>query len=170
MEMFGNKIKSLRKQQGIKQKDLASHLKIATSTLSQYENNKRHPNFFILKEIALFFNVTTDFLLGLESKKKSLSFKRLKDIDFQLSNDFSFNILIEDMTTSLYDIYENKDYKSLQIMYHLYESISHIASGYTSDSPSQSVEKIISSHQKHKEGIDQNLNNLFRHHLKYYGK
>lgn len=170
MDTFGTKIKNLRKSRGVKQKQLADHLKIATSTLSQYENNKRHPNFYLLKEIALFFKVSTDYLLNLETKERSISFKTLKDIDAQLHEDYSFVELMTYMSDGLYDLYMNKDFKSLHTIYHLYQSISDMCHGYKDNAHQQSVEKIISAHQRQKEIIDQRLNLLFRHHLKYYGQ
>ena len=170
MDTFGLKIKGLRKSHGIKQNELADHLKIATSTLSQYENNKRHPNFYLLKEIALFFNVSTDYLLGLESKEKSMSFRLLKEIDTKLHEDHSFIRLMDHMTASLYGLYSNKDYKSLQISYLLHRSISDISNNFSKDSHQTSVKQILSAHQKQKEIIDHNLNLMIRHHLKYYGK
>lgn len=58
------RIKELRELKGIQQKELALELNIPPNTLSQYENGKREPNFDVLKTIAEYFNVTTDYLLG----------------------------------------------------------------------------------------------------------
>lgn len=63
--MFGNRIRELREQYEINQQDLARYLKVAKSTLSQYETGSRVPNDDIKKAIAKKFNVSVDYLLGL---------------------------------------------------------------------------------------------------------
>ena len=63
--MLGKKIRELREQNDITQQDLAKYLKVAKSTLSQYETSSRIPNDDIKKAIAKKFNVSIDYLLGL---------------------------------------------------------------------------------------------------------
>ena len=63
--MLGKKIRELREQNDITQQDLAKYLKVAKSTLSQYETSSRIPNDDIKKAIAKKFNVSVDYLLGL---------------------------------------------------------------------------------------------------------
>lgn len=60
---FGNKLRTLIEEQGITQKELASHLNIAPSTVSSYVQNTREPDFVTLKLIAKYFNVSIDYLL-----------------------------------------------------------------------------------------------------------
>lgn len=60
---FGNKIRTLIEEQGITQKELASHLNIAPSTVSSYVQNTREPDFATLKSFAKYFNVSIDYLL-----------------------------------------------------------------------------------------------------------
>ncbi|MDU6855067.1 MAG: helix-turn-helix transcriptional regulator [Clostridiales bacterium] len=49
---IGTNIKNLRKQKGIKQKDLAAMLNMPVSTLANYENNKREPNLDTIRDIC----------------------------------------------------------------------------------------------------------------------
>lgn len=58
------RIKKIRLRQTISQKDLAYSLGIAPNTLSQYENEKREPDLKTLENIAKFFNISVDRLLG----------------------------------------------------------------------------------------------------------
>lgn len=60
--MFGDNLKILRKKSNLTQKQLAVELKLAESTVSMYERNKRQPSFEKLDEIADFFNVDMNFL------------------------------------------------------------------------------------------------------------
>lgn len=65
---IGSKIKELRIEKGLLQKDLAIQIGVARNTITQYEKNLANPSYEILIAIAKFFNVTTDFLLGLEDE------------------------------------------------------------------------------------------------------
>ena len=58
------RIKKIREQRGLLQKELASALGIGQNTLSQYEGGKRQPDYETLCKIADYLGVTTDYLLG----------------------------------------------------------------------------------------------------------
>ncbi len=66
MEIFGKRIKKELLEQGKMQKDLAIHLGVQKSTLSEWLNNNNEPPMHIIPKIAVFLDVTTDYLLGLE--------------------------------------------------------------------------------------------------------
>jgi len=61
---FGECVTQLRKEYNMTQDELAKELKITRGSLSMYETDKRFPDKNILKSIADFFNVSTDYLLG----------------------------------------------------------------------------------------------------------
>lgn len=65
MSNLGQRLKQLRKQNDLSQKDVAQHLKITVSALSQYETGKRTPKNESLLILAKLYNTTTDYLLGL---------------------------------------------------------------------------------------------------------
>ena len=58
------RLREIREQFKIQQKDICTALGIAQNTYSQYENNKREPNSETLCKIADFYNVTLDYLVG----------------------------------------------------------------------------------------------------------
>ena len=70
MNTFGERLKKLRQRSNISQSELASRLNIAKSTLAMYEIGQREPNFETLQQIANFFDVTTDYLLGRTDEPK----------------------------------------------------------------------------------------------------
>lgn len=76
---LGPRIKKLREQEKYSQLDLAKLLNISNSTLSQYENGAREPGYEVLRAIATFFGVTTDYLMGL-SDNPLLTERDEKDI------------------------------------------------------------------------------------------
>lgn len=61
---FGQRVLDLLYEHDISQKQLAMELNIATTTLNGYVNNRREPDYKILKQIANYFHVSTDYLLG----------------------------------------------------------------------------------------------------------
>ena len=63
------RIREIRVQKGVQQKELATSLGIAANTLSQYETGKREPDIKTMEKIADVLNVTVDDLLGRDEKK-----------------------------------------------------------------------------------------------------
>jgi len=68
--MIGRRIKHLRKEMNLLQKDLAEKLNLTQQTISLYESEKRQPDYETLQKIANFFNVSVDYLLGRTDEKK----------------------------------------------------------------------------------------------------
>lgn len=61
---FGQRLKSLMEERNLTQRRLSAELNIAISTLNGYANDYREPDFKTLMELARFFHVSTDYLLG----------------------------------------------------------------------------------------------------------
>lgn len=78
METIGNRIKSLRNERRISQITLAQAIGVGQASICEWEKDLHEPTLNGLKSIAIFFGVTTDFLLGLENedgtKKQSIIF------------------------------------------------------------------------------------------------
>ena len=66
MLIMNNKLKELRKEKGLSQKEIANFIGVSVSAYSNYEQGIREPSYDILIKIAKFYKVSTDFLLGLE--------------------------------------------------------------------------------------------------------
>lgn len=62
--MIGDRLRQLRNDLGLLQKDLAKKVKLSQQTISLYESGKREPDYDTLKKLADFFNVSVDYLLG----------------------------------------------------------------------------------------------------------
>ena len=63
------RLKDLREDSDIKQKDIAEYLHIKQNTYSQYENGQRQLPIDVLLSLAKYYNVSTDYLLGLTNTK-----------------------------------------------------------------------------------------------------
>lgn len=68
-ENFGERIKRLRLEKGLKQEQVAVLLQVNRKAVSHYENNMREPSFGILVQLAEIYKVSTDYLLGVEKKR-----------------------------------------------------------------------------------------------------
>lgn len=60
---FGDHLRTLLEERDMTQKELASQLHIAPSTVGSYVQNMREPDFATLKMLAEFFDVSIDYLL-----------------------------------------------------------------------------------------------------------
>lgn len=69
--VLGSRISELRRKRNLTQADLADRLNMSTSSIAMWEVGKRDPDSEKLTELANFFNVTTDYLLGLSSEHSS---------------------------------------------------------------------------------------------------
>lgn len=66
---FGIRLKTLRKQVGLTQQQLAAQLGITKSVVSFYELQARSPSPEVLAKLAQIFHVSADYLLGLDNRE-----------------------------------------------------------------------------------------------------
>lgn len=65
MAKFSDRLRTLRKERGLSQQELAKQLRcVSKSSVNMYERGEREPNFETLEVIADYFNVDMDYLLG----------------------------------------------------------------------------------------------------------
>lgn len=63
---LGQKLKELRSQEGLTQKDLAEKLHVSFQTVSKWENGENEPDINTLKELAILFDCSVGYLVGSE--------------------------------------------------------------------------------------------------------
>lgn len=73
--MFGDRLSQLRKEKGITQLELSKVLKVSSSTISMYERNERDPDTSTLLDLADYFDVSADYLLGRTDNPKAAILK-----------------------------------------------------------------------------------------------
>lgn len=72
MAKFGERLRYLREEKGLKQTELAKLLNLQSSaTISQYETTDRIPDAYILQHLAEIFDCSTDYLLGRSDKRNT---------------------------------------------------------------------------------------------------
>jgi len=69
MVNMGNKMKTLRVERNFTQKQVADRVGVAVSAISSYESGMRYPSYEVLIRYARMFHVSSDYLLGISSKR-----------------------------------------------------------------------------------------------------
>lgn len=64
MDLLGQRLKDLRAQKQLYQKELADRLGVARSTVAAWEAGTKRPEGRTLEKLADFFGVTTDYIFG----------------------------------------------------------------------------------------------------------
>ena len=75
---IGEKIRSLRIEAGLLQKDLAKMLNIARETMTGYEVGRSEPDVQTIRKICVFLNVSADELLEIDTKEQKEEILKLK--------------------------------------------------------------------------------------------
>ena len=91
MSTFGKRLKELRKLNMMTQKVLADNLDVSSTTISRYENEEILPTEDIIVKTALFFQCSSDYLLGLSPCEKNSKdfikeYERLKQKEQKLEH------------------------------------------------------------------------------------
>lgn len=103
-KIFADRLVELRESRCVTQQTLADDLEITRQSLSLYEKAQRTINIDLLVKIAKYFNVSTDYLLGLSENATTdtelqavcdytkLSEKAIQQIVCETKTGFDFNI------------------------------------------------------------------------------
>ncbi len=67
--MLSEKLKELRKKKGLTQEELASSLNVSRQAITKWESGEGTPDIDNLKNIALFFHVSVDYLVDSKTEK-----------------------------------------------------------------------------------------------------
>ena len=103
--MIGERLLELRKDAGLTQDDLAAILNINKHSISSYERDKSEPPDAIKIQIANYFNVSVDYLLGVTDVPVALDQHKLS---VRLPKGFPESMLCELMSYAKYLIYKAK--------------------------------------------------------------
>ena len=79
---FGAVLKQLRKSHNLTQEELGLRIGLSKAVVSKYENGIGYPTFDMLIQIADYFSVTTDYLLGV-AKHKTIDVSNLNETQIE---------------------------------------------------------------------------------------
>lgn len=160
--MLGDRIKELRNKRCIYQQVLADALNVSKSTVAMWETNKREPDLEMIKKIAEYFNVSTDYLVNWERKaeKTKLSFEDdpWEFINSALAHHFPW--YSNERVKQIINIVENLDRfndAGLQAVEHHIDELSQIMKYLTEDEIQQREEEWESTLWQREEEQQQQL-------------
>ena len=113
MKDFGIRLRSLREKRNISQVTLSTHLGMAQESLSSYERQKTNPSIDVLKDIADFFNVSADYLLGLDDQELRIQERSLNSFEISLLRNYRMlaqteKELLVKISADMADLYKQK--------------------------------------------------------------
>lgn len=114
VEVFGKRLKELRKANGYTIERFADMVGISKSTLGYYENDKRMPDIEILARIADTLNVNADYLIG-RTNTTALKGKMKTVCEFTGLSDSAAEYLAQ--------LVKDKDYEKLSVINHLFQEL-----------------------------------------------
>lgn len=88
-------LKLLRKQHNLSQKEIGNIFHASQNTVSQWENGTRKPSYDIIQEIADYFEVSVDYLLGRQEQLPELNSKNKREIQ-EILDDTEQQLLSQD--------------------------------------------------------------------------
>ncbi|WP_379883062.1 helix-turn-helix domain-containing protein [Laceyella putida] len=81
MMVFSERLKALRREKRITQQQIADRFGVTKSTVSRWEKGSFEPDTEKLKEIADYFGVTVDYLLGNDENQENKDKKNADLVD-----------------------------------------------------------------------------------------
>ncbi|MBO1003177.1 helix-turn-helix domain-containing protein [Pseudogracilibacillus auburnensis] len=79
MYLFRERLKDLRDELNLDQKEMGERLNLSASAYGYYEQGRNEPSLQTLIKIAQTFNVTTDYLLGLTNTRETSVYYKMSD-------------------------------------------------------------------------------------------
>lgn len=80
---IGKKLKALRIEKHLTQKQVADRIGLAISAVSSYESGTRYPSYDVLVKLARIYHVSTDYLLGI-TDTRNIDVTGLNDNEIEL--------------------------------------------------------------------------------------
>lgn len=119
---LGEKIKMLRQKKGLTQAQLADLLFLKQNAISAYEKDVNQPSLEMIKKMATIFNVSADYLLGIDEANKNSSLEKtlqhiLEEVIYEESYAYIKDGDVTDETAEILKLMIKKDFKLLDDIY-----------------------------------------------------
>ena len=84
---FGNTLKALRISHGYSQQQLGAKIGVSQSSIKMYENMQRLPPLDVVVNMAKIFNVSVNFMLGVENTRNLVDLTGLSENEIKIMKD-----------------------------------------------------------------------------------
>ena len=129
-QVFGKRLRELRKENGYTIEQFSDMVGISKSTLGYYENDKRMPDIEILARIANVLNVNADYLIGRTNTTAQKG--KMKTV-------CEFTGLSDSAAEFLAQLVKDKDYEKLSVINHLFQELCEDYEFYSGEDEASSV-------------------------------
>ena len=94
-EEFGMRLRQLRKEKNLNQSDIAEKLRVSRSSVANWENGIRFPDYQSIKRLAVIFGVSVDYLYGQSSHRYNINIPDYFELDLTKLSDAGMDMLYE---------------------------------------------------------------------------
>lgn len=108
--VFGTRLMELRRNRGITRENLADIFEMSANTLRNYENGSREPGHQFIIRVAKYFDVTTDYLLGVGNEQE----KSPTSDNTEIGDEEEFNLFARSLVSLGY-LREGEDFTEQQL-------------------------------------------------------
>lgn len=102
---FGKRLKALRINNKLTQKDVSEKLIVSRATIGKYETEQAYPDFEKLVALANLYNCSTDYLLGISNNAKRFSEQERELVEKIINLSISEGLIS--------DVANNRDFQKL---------------------------------------------------------
>lgn len=81
IDNFAARLKKLRKENGLTQEELGWRLEVSRSAVANWEKGMRCPSPVTMRQIAILFNVSSDYLCGRSESRRNTVISPVSQID-----------------------------------------------------------------------------------------
>ncbi len=92
---FARRLKLLRIERNISQEELAVSIGASRSAVANWENGLRAPSLPVFRKLALYFNISTDYLSGKSEKRSNIVAFPSSKMDLSVLNSEGLDMLFE---------------------------------------------------------------------------
>lgn len=92
---FARRLKRLRKEKRITQEELGYRMEVGRSTVANWENGIRCPSPVTMRKLAVFFNVSSDYLYGRTMERRNVVASPTSEMDFTKLNADGMRMIAE---------------------------------------------------------------------------
>lgn len=92
---FASRLRGLRRGAGLTQEELGNRLEVGRTAVANWERGLRSPSPATMRQLALLFNVSSDYLYGRTSQRRRAEVSPASEIDLSKLNNDGVRMLTE---------------------------------------------------------------------------
>lgn len=95
LDTFAHRLKTLRREKDITQEALGYQMGVKRSTIANWEKGIRCPSPMVLRKLAIYFNVSSDYLYGRTNDRHQIIISPVSEVDLSKLNTDGLKMLAE---------------------------------------------------------------------------